>query len=101
MASEPRRTKVTDYAAFDPPGAPSAGFNWSALTELKGGARRGDVMLLLRDCVGLADGRRLRVGTGTASEEEGVVRKQGHTRAHSLHRLHCRPATGYSEATRA
>ena len=56
-------------------GAPSAVYNWSAMTQLKGGARRGDVMLLLHDCVGVADGRRLRIGTGTDSEEEGVVRK--------------------------
>ena len=53
--------------------APSMVYNWSAATFLHQPAKKGDVLVLLRDCVGVAAGRRLRVGTGTASEEEGVV----------------------------
>ena len=48
-------------------------YNWSAATFLHQPAKKGDVLVLLRDCVGVAAGRRLRLGTGTASEEEGVV----------------------------
>jgi len=55
------------------PDAPSMVYNWSAATFLHQPAKKGDVLLLLRDCVGVAAGRRLRVGTGSASEEEGVV----------------------------
>ena len=53
--------------------APSVVYNWSAATFLHQPAKKGDVLVLLRDCVGVAAGRRLRLGTGTASEEEGVV----------------------------
>ena len=53
--------------------APSVVYNWSAATFLHQPAKKGDVLLLLTDCVGVAAGRRLRLGTGTASEEEGVV----------------------------
>ena len=53
--------------------APSVVYNWSAATFLHQPAKKGDVLVLLTDCVGVAAGRRLRVGTGTASEEEGVV----------------------------